>query len=135
MGGDEDHRRRHDAQDPRDRAGAVAARAEVDVGQHEARPLGTRDRHRLRLRCGGAHDAVAAALHQLLDVEGDDRLVLDDQHPCRGAGERLLLGRGRQRQDPRGELHDLARAFGTLPPALREALVLVALVPMRTGWC
>ena len=47
------------------------------MATHEALDALVRDGFEVMVYC--ADDPVAAALHQLLDVHGDDRLVLDDE--------------------------------------------------------
>ena len=63
---------------------------QLDVGQHQPRPLRQRLRHRFVARHRNPGDAVAEIAHDRLQVHRDDRLVLDDQHL--GTGLPLDLG-------------------------------------------
>ncbi len=54
--------------------------ASLDVGEHHFRVRGLEERHRFLVGTGDARDAVTEILHHLLDVERDQRLVLDDHN-------------------------------------------------------
>src|SRR6185312_7654645 len=62
------------------RIDARAALAQVDVGQHQAGPLGMGLGHGLVAGGGDGDDLVAQFGDQILQVQGDDGLVLDNQH-------------------------------------------------------
>ena len=123
-----------------DRVDARAAVGELDVGEDDPRPRLLRELDRLAPRAGDPDDAVAEAGDDVLDVHGDQRLVLDDQHVGRHhradlarrlveqLGHALLvgpedLGRLRDREAfDRGQEEGLARPgldareLGSAPP-------------------
>ena len=65
-------------------------------------------RHRLVVGAGDADDAVAEALDHLLDVHGDQRLVLDDEDVGRHLARDLAAGLAQQVGElARSDIEDL----------------------------
>src|SRR5690606_35983721 len=98
-GGDEDHRNVRTGQDVLHRVDAGRAVGELDVGEHQAGGLAGDRVHRLGAGGGDVDHRVPDLGDQGLDVGGDDRLVLDDEHLGRQFGVDLGLGLGDQALD------------------------------------
>ena len=101
-------------QDLVDGVDAGTAVGQLDVGQHHLRPRLVEQRRRLGMGARRADDAMAKALDHLLDVHGDQRLVLDDQDVGRHLARNLVAGLRQQR----GELL-FGRRRGFRPPPRR----------------
>ena len=80
IGGDEDHRHREGAKHLVDGVEARAAVGELDVGEHEARPVLIDGLDGFGVGARHTGDAVAKALDDAFEVHGDHRLVLDNEH-------------------------------------------------------
>ena len=80
VGRHEDHRHRERAQDLVDGIEAGAAVREQDVGQHQTRTRALDGLDGLPLGAGDLDDAMPESGDEPLQVERDQRLVLDDHH-------------------------------------------------------
>ena len=81
-GGNEDDRDFLSSQNFVDRIEPRASVGKLDVGQNKARPALQRRTHRLGMGPGDRRDVVTQLLDKRLNVESDERLILDDQN-CR----------------------------------------------------
>ena len=87
------------AQDVVDRVDPRRAVGELDVGEHHPRAVGAEELERLGMGSGDAGDAVPERGHHVLDVHGDQRLVLDDHDRGGHLPRDLLGGKGEKRLD------------------------------------
>ena len=80
-GGNENDRDFLSSQNLVDRIEPGAAIGKLDVGQNKARPALERRAHRLGMGPRDRRDVVTQLLDKRLNVERDERFILDDQTP------------------------------------------------------